>query len=238
MGMRSSLDLSRQSAACVPCLPCHQDTTASLIDELIGPEFTVIKAVADKMDVLEALLATATGNISWNNLHDKPAIIDAIDGLTPIAGKIIEFSGPDSALLVNPDSGPAGAQGVPGPAGPQGPQGIQGPQGLQGAPGTGGTGGGGSGGTVDWSNVINKPASITVLQSQAPIAGTILEFTGATTGHLITTPIASSGGTGDITSASAISGLVQAADDAAAGIAGVPVGHAYLNGSVVQRRNS
>lgn len=236
MGMRSSQDLYRRSAAaCPPCVPC-EDPVASLIEELIGPDYAAIKTIADNIEMLESLLAVATGNIQWSNIHGKPALIDAIDDLAPVAGKIIQFSSPTAALLVSPQAGPPGAQGDVGPVGPKGDKGDQGIQGIQGPPGTGGTGGGS--GLVDWANVTNKPASIAAIQGLTPAAGKILEYTGSLSAHLITTPITSSGGTGDITSASVGSGLVSAEDDVSAGIAGVPVGHFYLNGSVLQRRNS
>lgn len=239
MAMRSARDLSRRIDACgTVCPPVSGgcvDEVALLGSDLYGQDYAVVKKVADNMDALLAMWTTAQGGFDWSHITGKPAIINAIQGLTPTAGKLIEFTGPTSATLVNPDSGPPGAQGPPGATGAQGPQGIQGIQGPQGVPGTGGGTGTGS---VDWASITGKPAIITAIMGLAPSAGTIIEFTGSLSAHLLTTPISGgTGGTANLNSASRGT-LVVAEDDAAAAIAGVAVGGFYENGSVIQIRRA
>lgn len=51
------------------------------------------------------------------------------------------------------------------------------------------TGGSGGGGSSAWSALTGVPAIISAIDVITPVAGQILEFTGPTTAHLITTPV-------------------------------------------------
>lgn len=230
MGMRSSRDLCH--------LPKADCGTALLTQDMIGESFVSLKQLVDNLPALLDLLNISTNNIRWDHLQNVPNVIEALEVLNPVSGKFIQFTGPDTATLVGPSAisgppGPRGVQGVPGSiglTGPAGPQGVQGPQGIP------GSGGGGGGGTIDWGLVTGKPNAILALQGLAPAAGTIVEFTGASTAHVIVTPVAASGGTGDLTTASHASGLPLYDNDAAAAAGGLAIGKFYMNGSVIQAR--